>query len=78
MKVYLENGHSMWAELCIYPYKLQHYSTTDPAIPEAIRRESHTICIIGDGDEAIELTGTLAELKELVKLMAEALKGAKE
>ena len=78
MKVYLEKGHTMGADLRIYPYKLQHYSTTDPAVPEAIRRESHTIRIEGDGDETIEINGTLDELKELAKLMAEALKGAKE
>lgn len=78
MKVYLEKGHSMRASLSIYPYKLQHYSTTDPAVPEAIRRESHTLRIIGDADKTIELNGTLEELKELAKLMAEALKGAEE
>lgn len=78
MKVYLEKGHSMRADLRIYPYKLQHYSTTDPAVPEAIRRESHTIRIIGDGDETIELNGTLAELQEFAKLMAEIMKGAEE
>jgi len=78
MKVYLEKGHTMRAYLSIYPYKLQHYSTTDPAVPEAIRRESHTLRIIGDADKTIELNGTLDELKELAKLMAEALKGAEE
>ena len=78
MKIYLEKGHTMRADLRIYPYKLQHYSTTDPAVPEAIRRESHTIRIEGDGDETIELNGTLDELKELAKLMAEVMEGAKE
>ena len=78
MKVYLEKGHTMRASLRIYPYKFQHLSTTDPAVPEAIRRESHTIRIEGDRDETIEINGTLDELKELAKLMAEALKGAKE
>ena len=77
MKVYLEKGHSMRASLRIYLYKLQHFSTTDPAVPEAIRRESHTIRIEGDGDETIEINGTLEELKALAKLMAEAL-GADE
>lgn len=78
MKVYLEKGHTMRASLRIYPYKLQHYSTTDPAVPEAIRKESHTLRIMGDADETIELNGTLEELKELAKLMAEVLQGAKE
>ena len=73
MKVYLEKGHTMGADLRIYPYKLQHYSTTDPAVPEAIRRESHTLRIIGDADKTIELNGTLEELKELAKLMAEVM-----
>ena len=78
MKVYLEKGHSMRASLSIYPYKLQHFSTTDPAVPEAIRRESHTLRIIGDADKTIELNGTLDELKELAKLMAEVMEVAKE
>ena len=78
MKIYLEKGHTMRANLRIYPYKLQHYSTTDPAVPEAIRRESHTLRIIGDADKTIELNGTLDELKELAKLMAEVMEGAEE
>ena len=78
MKVYLEKGHSMRASLRIYPYKLQHFSTTDPAVPKAIREESHTIRMIGDADETIDLNGTLAELKELVGLMAEVMEVAKE
>ena len=78
MKVYLEKGHSMRASLSIYPYKLQHFSTTDPAVPEAIRGESHTLRIIGDADKTIELNGTLDELKELAKLMAEVMEVAKE
>ena len=76
MKIYLEKGHSMRADLRIYPYKLQHFSTTDPAVPEAIRRESHTLRIMGDADETIELNGTLEELKELAKLMAEVMEVA--
>lgn len=78
MKVYLEKGHSMRASLRIYPYKLQHFSTTDPAVPEAIRRESHVLRIMGDGDETIDINGTLAELQELAKLIAEVMKGAEE
>lgn len=73
MIIYIEKGHSMRASLRIYPYKLQHFSTTDPAVPEAIRRESHTIRIEGDGDETIEINGTLDELKELAKLMAQVM-----
>lgn len=78
MKIYLEKGHSMRASLSIYPYKLQHFSTTDPAVPEAIRRESHTLRIIGDADKTIELNGTLDELKELAKLMAEVMEVARD
>lgn len=78
MMIYLEKGHSMRANLRIYPYKLQHYSTTDPAVPEALRKESHVLRIMGDADENIELNGTLAELQELVKLMAEVMEGASE
>ena len=73
MIIYIEKGHSMRASLRIYPYKLQHFSTTDPAVPEAIRRESHTIRIEGDGDETIDINGTLDELKELAKLMAQVM-----
>lgn len=78
MMIYLEKGHSMRASLRIYPYKLQHYSTTDPAVPEALRKESHVLRIMGDADKNIELNGTLAELQELVKLMAEVMEGASE
>lgn len=78
MMIYLEKGHSMRADLRIYPYKLQHFSTTDPAVPEALRKESHVLRIMGDADENIELNGTLAELQELVKLMAEVMEGASE
>ena len=78
MKVYLQKGHSMRASLRRYPYKLQHFSTTDPAVPEAIREESHTIRIMGDADETIDINGTLDELKELAKLMAEVMEVAKE
>lgn len=77
MKIYLEKGHTMRASLRIYPYKLQHFSTTDPAVPEVIRR-AHVLRIEGDGDETIEINGTLEELKELAKLMAEVMEVAKE
>ena len=76
MIVYLEKGHSMRASLRIYPYKLQHFSTTDPAVPEVIRRESHVLRIMGDADENIELNGTLAELQELAKLIAEVMEAS--
>lgn len=78
MMIYLEKGHTMRADLRIYPYKLQHFSTTDPAVPEALRKESHVLRIMGDADENIELNGTLAELQELVKLMAKVMEGASE
>lgn len=77
MRVYLEKGHGMRAALRIYPYKLQHFSTTDPAVPEAIRRESHTLRIMGDADETIDLNGTLEELQELAKLIAEVMEASK-
>lgn len=78
MRIYLEKGHSMRADLRIYPYKLQHYSTTDPAVPESIRRESHVLRIMGDADENVELNGTLEELQDLAKLIAEVMDEANE
>ena len=77
MKVYLEKGHSMRANLRIYPYKLQHFSTTDNT-PEAVHTDSHTLRIIGDADEAIDIEGSLSELQELVKLMSEVMDIVKE
>lgn len=78
MKVYLEKGHSMAASLRIYPYKIQHLSTTDMAVPKVIRDESHVLRILGVGDENVDINGSLPELKELVKLLAEALEGGDE
>jgi len=75
MKVYLEKGHSMRANLRLYPYKIQHLKTADNA-PEEIR--AHTLVIFGDADETVSLHGSLRELQELAKLMAEALEGAEE
>ena len=77
MRVYLEKGHSMAASLRIYPYKIQYGTVGDhPGVPQEIK--THALSIIGDADETVTIQGDLAELKELVKLMAEALKGAKE
>ena len=77
MKVYLEKGHGMAANLRIDPYKIQYGTVGDhPGVPQEIK--THTLAIIGYADETVTIQGDLAELKELVKLMAEALKGAKE
>ena len=78
MKVYLEKGHSMRASLRIYPYKLQHFSTTDNPIPEAVSTSSHTLRILGDADEVIDIEGALPELQELVKMMADVMDMVKE
>ena len=78
MKVYLEKGHSMRANLRIYPYKLQHFSTTDNSTPEAVSTQSHTLRIFGDADEVIDIEGSLSELQELVKLMSDVMDIVKE
>ena len=77
MKVYLEKGHGMAASIRIHPYKIQFGTLGDhPGVPQEIK--THALAIIGDADETVTIQGDLAELQELVKLMAEALKGAKE
>lgn len=77
MKVYLEKGHSMAASLRIYPYKIKFGTLGDhPGIPQEIK--PHALAILGDADELVTIQGDLVELKELVRLMAEALKGAEE
>ena len=80
MKVYLEKGHSMRASLRIYPYKLQHFSTTDNPIPEVVRSplQTHILRIIGEEDQIIDLKGSLSELQELVKMMADVMDMVKE
>lgn len=78
MKVYLEKGHSMRASLRIYPYKLQHFTTTDNSIPEAVSTSSHILRILGDADESIDIEGSLPELQELVKMMADVMDMVKE
>lgn len=78
MKVYLEKGHSMRANLRIYPYKLQHFSTIDNSTPEAVSTQSHTLRILGDADEVIDIEGSLPELQELVKMMGDVMDIIKE
>ena len=78
MKVYLEKGHSMRANLRIYPYKLQHFSTIDNSTPEAVSTQSHTLRILGDADEVIDIEGSLPELKKFVKSMSDILDNVKE
>ena len=77
MKVYLERGHSMDASLRIDPYKIQYGTVGDyQGVPPEIK--THALVIVGYADETVTIQGNFAELKELVKLMVEALKGAKE
>ena len=76
MKIYLEKGHSMAASLLIDPYKIQYGTVGDhPGVPQEIK--THALVIKGwVADETVTIQGNLAELKELVKLMAEALEDA--
>lgn len=75
MKVYLEKGHSMAASLRVDPYKIQSGIVGDhPGVPPEIR--THTLVIMGYADETVTIQGDLAELKELVRLMAESLEGS--
>ena len=77
MRVYLEKGHGMAASLRIDPYKIQYGTLGDhPGVPQEIK--THALAILGYADETVTIQGNLAELKELVRLMAEALEGAKE
>ena len=77
MKVYLEKGHTMRADLRVNPYKIQHEIVGDhPGVPQKLR--THALVIMGDADETVTLQGDLAELMQVVVLMAEVLKGAEE
>lgn len=77
MKVYLEKGHTMRADLLVNPHKIQHEIVGDqPGVPEEIK--THALVIEGDADETVTLQGDLAELMQVVVLMAEVLQGAKE
>jgi len=77
MKIYLEKGHSMRASLRVHPYKIQHETVGDhPGVPQEIK--THALVIMGDADETVTLQGDLAELMQVVVLMAEVLQGAKE
>lgn len=77
MKVYLEKGHTMGADLHVNPHKIQHEIVGDyPGVPPELK--THALIIIGDADETVTLQGDLAELMQVVLLMAEVLQGAKE
>lgn len=78
MRVYLEKGHCMEASLRLDPHKIQYETVGDyPGVPPEIK--THALMIMGwIADETVTIQGDLAELKELVRLMAEALKGAEE
>ena len=76
MKVYLEKG-TMRADLHVNPHKIQHEIVGDyPGVPPELK--THTLVIMGDADETVTLQGDLAELMQVVVLMAEVLQGAKE
>lgn len=75
MKIYLEKGHSMSADLRVNPYKIQHLLVGDqPGVPEEIK--THALVIEGDADETVTIQGDLAELMQTVVLMAENLQSA--
>ena len=77
MKVYLEKGHTMRADLRVHPYKIQHEIVGEhPGVPQELK--THALVIAGDADETVTIQGDLAELMQVVVLMAEVLKGAKE
>lgn len=76
MKVYLEKD-TMRADLRVNPHKIQHLIVGDqPGVPEEIK--THALVIEGDADETVTIQGDLAELMQVVVLMAEVLQGAKE
>ena len=77
MRIYLEKGHGMAANLRLDPYKIQYMTVGDhPGVPQEIK--THALAIMGYADETVTIQGDLAELQELARLMAEALKGAEE
>ena len=73
MKVYLE-GHSMGADLRLNPHKIQHLILGDqPGVPPEL--QTHALIIYGEADESVTIQGDLAELMQVVVLMAETLEG---
>ena len=77
MKVYLEKGHTMRADLRVHPYKIQHEIVGDhPGVPQELK--THALVIMGDADETVTIQGDLAELMQVVVLMAEVLKEVDE
>ena len=75
MKVYLEKGHSMAANLRMNPYKVQHEIVGDhPGVPQELK--THALVIMGYADETVTIQGDLAELMQVVVLMAETLQSA--
>ena len=76
MKVYLEKGHGMAANLRLTPYKVQHEIIGDRlGVPPELK--THALVIMGDADETVTIQGDLAELMQVVVLMAETLGASK-
>ena len=75
MKVYLEKGHGMSASLRVDPCKIQHEIVGDhPGVPQELK--THALVIMGYADETVTIQGDLAELMQVVVLMAETLQSA--
>ena len=75
MKVYLEKGHGMAADLRLNPHKIQHLILGDqPGVPQELK--THALVIMGYADETVTIQGDLAELMQVVVLMAETLQSA--
>lgn len=72
MRIYLSKGdNEMSADLKLTPYKIQKLAPMEH-IPDVIK--SYTLRILGEADESIDINGSLPELEELVRMMAEVMK----
>lgn len=70
MKIYLTKGHGMSASLKLTPYKIQKFAPIEPIPPEI---QFHTLRILGEADESVDINGSLPELEELVRMMAKIM-----
>lgn len=73
MKIYLSKGNGMSADLTLSPYKMQML-VPDKNLPVPPGIQSYTLRILGAADESIDINGSLPELEETVRMMAEVMK----
>ena len=73
MKIYLSKGYGMSADLTLSPYKMQ-LLVPDKHLPVPAEIQSYTLRILGAADESVDINGSLPELEESVRMMAEVMR----